>query len=173
MTVRAVNEGPEVSGTATYTMSENQDLTGASFTARDPEEPDAEVTSWRLSGSDAGDFTIADTSQQTGQNTAELTFRNLPDYDRPADSNRDNEYVLTIRAYNGGTYGSLDVTVTVTDQNEGESGGLRPGQPEDLRKLRSDPSHLPGPGHGPGTPASHGRCAVRMAARLRSATAAP
>ena len=33
----------------------------------------------------------------------------------PADSNRDNEYLVTIRAYNGSTYGSLDVTVTVTD----------------------------------------------------------
>ena len=82
--------------------------------------PDAEVTNWRLAGSDAGDFTITDTSQQTGRNTAELTFRNIPDFDRPADSNRDNEYVVTIRAYNGSTYGSLDVTVTVTDQNEAE-----------------------------------------------------
>ena len=27
---------------------------------------------------------------------------------------------MTIRAYNGSTYGSLDVTVTVTDENEAE-----------------------------------------------------
>ena len=103
-----------------FTIGENQNLTGATFTGRDPEVPDAAVTDWRLSGSDAGDFTITDTSQQTGRNTAELTFRNIPDFDRPADSNRDNEYVVTIRAYNGSTYGSLDVTVTVTDQNEAE-----------------------------------------------------
>ena len=120
VTVREVDEGPVVSGTASFTISENQNLTGATFTGRDPEVPDAEVTDWRLSGSDAGDFTITDTSQQTGRNTAELTFRNIPDFDRPADSNRDNEYVVTIRAYNGSTYGSLDVTVTVTDQNEAE-----------------------------------------------------
>ena len=86
------------------------------FTARDPEDTDAAVTSWRLAGSDAGDFTITD----TGQNSAQLTFRNTPDYDRPADSNRDNEYLVTIRAYNGSTYGSLGVTVTVTDRNEAE-----------------------------------------------------
>ena len=116
VTVTEVNEGPEVSGTAAFTITENQELTGASFSARDPEEPDAEVTSWRLAGSDAGDFTITD----TGQNTAELAFRNTPDYDRPADSNRDSEYLVTIRAYNGSTYGSLDVTVTVTDENEAE-----------------------------------------------------
>ena len=116
VTVTEVNEGPEVSGTVTFTITENRDLTGATFSAWDPEEPDAEVTSWRLAGSDAGDFTITD----TGQNTAELTFRNTPDYDRPADSNRDSEYLVTIRAYNGSTYGSLDVTVTVTDENEAE-----------------------------------------------------
>ena len=116
VTVTAVNEGPEVSGTATFTITENQELIGATFSARDPEEPDAEVTSWRLAGSDAGDFTITD----TGQSTAELTFRNTPDYDRPADSNRDSEYLVTIRAYNGSTYGSLVVTVTVTDENEAE-----------------------------------------------------
>ena len=116
VTVAELNEGPEVSGAATYTVSEGRDLTGAAFTARDPEDTGAAVTSWRLAGSDAGDFTITD----TGQNSARLTFRNTPDYDRPADSDRDNEYLVTIRAYNGSTYGSLEVTVTVTDQNEAD-----------------------------------------------------
>ena len=120
VTVTEMNEGPVVSGTTTFTINENQDLNGATFTARDPEEPDADVTGWRPAGPDAGDFTITDTSQQTGQNTAELTFSNTPDHDRPADSNRNNEYLVSIRAYNGSTYGSLDVSVTVTDQNESE-----------------------------------------------------
>ncbi len=97
-------------------MAEGQDLTGATFTAQDPEDASAAVTSWRLAGSDAGDFTIAD----TGNNSAQLTFRSTPDYDQPADSNRDNEYLVTIRAYNGSVYGSLDVTVTVTDRNESD-----------------------------------------------------
>ena len=116
VTVTAVDEGPEVSGATTYTVPEGQELAGATFIARDPEDVGAAVTSWRLAGSDAGDFTIND----TGPNSAQLTFRNTPDYDRPADSNRDNEYLVTIRAYNGSTYGSLDVTVTVTDRNEAE-----------------------------------------------------
>ena len=116
VTVTAVDEGPEITGATTHTVSEGQDLTGAIFTAQDPEDADAAVTSWRLAGSDTGDFTITD----TGGNSARLTFRNTPDYDRPADSNRDNEYLVTIRAYNGSTYGSLDVTVTVTDRNEAE-----------------------------------------------------
>ena len=116
VTVTAVDEGPEITGTTTYTVNEGQELTGATFSARDPEDANAEVTSWRLAGSDAGDFNI----DSTGMNSAQLAFRNTPDYDQPADSNRDNEYLLTIRAYNGSTYGSLDVTVTVTDQNEAE-----------------------------------------------------
>ena len=116
ITVTEVNEGPEITGRATYPITEGQELTGATFTAEDPEDATAAVTSWRLAGSDAGDFNIS----STGTNSAQLTFRNTPDYDSPSDSNRDNEYLATIRAYNGSTYGSLDVTVTVTDQNEAE-----------------------------------------------------
>ncbi len=123
VTVTEVNEGPEISGTALYTVNElqsvtrNVDIAGATFTATDPEEDD--VTRWSLTGTDGGDFTITDTSGTTGRNTADLAFRNPPDVDRPADSNRDNEYLVTIRAYDRrGQYGSYDVTVTVTGANE-------------------------------------------------------
>ena len=84
-------------------------MVGASFTAND-QEGDT-VTRWSLSGSDGGDFTISE--------FGEMTFRNLPDYDRPADSNRDNEYQVSVRAYDSGNrYGFLDVVVRVTDVNE-------------------------------------------------------
>ena len=108
--VTAVDEGPEITGTTTYTVAESQELTGATFTARDPEDPTIEVTNWRTSGTDGGDFTMS----QDG----ELSFRSTPDYERPADSNRDNVYLVTVQASDGRNYGSLDVTVTVTDQNE-------------------------------------------------------
>ena len=108
--VTAVDEGPEITGTTTYTVTEGQELTGATFTARDPEDPTIDVTNWRTSGTDGGDFTMS----QDG----ELSFRSTPDYERPADSNRDNVYLLTVQASDGRNYGSLDVTVTVTDQNE-------------------------------------------------------
>ena len=108
--VTAVDEGPEITGTATYTVAESQELTGATFTARDPEDPTIDVTNWRTSGTDGGDFTMS----QDG----ELSFRSTPDYERPADSNRDNVYLVTVQASDGRNYGSLDVTVTVTDQNE-------------------------------------------------------
>ena len=41
-----------------------------------------------------------------------MTFRNVPDYERPADSNRDNVYEVTVRPYDGRNYGSHDVTVS-------------------------------------------------------------
>ena len=63
------------------------------------------------SGRDGGDFTIA-------RETGVLTFRTLPDHERPADSNRDNVYEFTVRAHDGRNYGNFDVAVTVEDVNE-------------------------------------------------------
>ena len=109
VTVREVNEGPEVtSGQSSFTIDENQDLSNAVYTGFDPEG--GTVARWTVGGRDGGDFTIS----QEG----ELTFRNLPDYERPADSNRDNVYELQVRPYDGRYYGSFDVTVTVNDINE-------------------------------------------------------
>ena len=123
VTVTEVPEGPEIMaplGQTEFTYDENVDRVVATFTARDPEDPASGIARWSLAGSDAGDLTITDTSQQTGQNTAQLTFRNTPDYESPADSNRDNEYLVTIRAYDqGNRYGSLDVKIAVMDENEG------------------------------------------------------
>ena len=113
VTVTALNEGPVVSGTATFTINENQDLTGATYTAQDPEAIFGTTTiTWSVSGRDGGDFTI---DRETGV----LAFRITPNYERPADSNRDNVYELVVRAYDGRNYGTFDVTVTVLPVNEG------------------------------------------------------
>ena len=106
--VTAVNEGPQVFGTSSFAIDENQDLPGASYTASDPEGTTA--FRWSTSGRDGGDFTIDENGV--------LTFRNPPDHERPADSNRDNLYELTVRAYDGRNYGTQDVTVTVGEVNE-------------------------------------------------------
>ena len=109
VTVREVNEGPEVTGgRPSYTINENQDLRNAIYAATDPEG--GSVTRWSLGGSDGGDFSISEAGV--------LTFRHLPDYERPADSNRDNVYELQVRPYDGRYYGTFDVTVAVTDVNE-------------------------------------------------------
>ena len=80
----------------------------SSYSAVDPEG--AGITGWSLSGTDGGDFTISE--------NGELTFRNTPNYEGPADSNRDNEYLVSVRASDGRYYGYFNVTVTVEDVNE-------------------------------------------------------
>ena len=112
VTVTDVNEGPEVSGLQSLSFTENQatDRVLATYTATDPEDPGAAITLWSLTGRDAGDFTIDENGQ--------LTFRSVPDYERPADSGRDNIYEVTVRASDGRYYGYLEATVTVTDVNE-------------------------------------------------------
>ena len=114
ITVTDVNEGPEISrvGSAPGSVPENHDppLVLARYSATDPENPTAEVTRWSTSGTDGGDFVIDE--------QGELRFKNKPDHERPADSNRDNVYVFTVRAYDGRVYGIFEETVTVTPVNE-------------------------------------------------------
>ena len=108
VTVREVNEGPEVSGPSAFTIAENQRLSNAVYSATDPEG--ANVARWSVGGRDGGDFSIT----QGGT----LYFRSPPDYERPADSNRDNVYEVSIQPSDGRNTGSYPVTVTVTDVNE-------------------------------------------------------
>ena len=110
VTVTDENEGPEVTGTSSFTIAENGELVGATYTGTDPENPGAQITRWSVTGTDGGDFEIDE--------AGELSFRKTPDYEKPVDHNRDNEYRVTVRASDGRYYGALDVTVTVTDQNE-------------------------------------------------------
>ena len=110
VTVTAVNEGPEISGTTFITVSENHEAVLATYTGRDPEDAIAEITRWSVTGRDGGDFTINE--------DGELTFRNPPDYERPADSDRDNEYEVIVRASDGKVYGIYEVAVNVEAVDE-------------------------------------------------------
>ena len=99
ISVTEVNEGPEITGSSTLSVLENQatNVVLEAYSGRDPESPTTPITRRSLSGSDGGDFVIND--------QGELRFGYTPDYDRPADSNRDNEYWVTIRASDGRYYG--------------------------------------------------------------------
>ncbi len=110
VTVTDLNEGPTVSGRDSRTVSENFNEVLVTYSATDPEDPDAEITLWSVTGSDGGDFVINE--------DGELRFRNSPDHERPADSNGDNEYLVTVRASDGRYYGTLEVTVTVEAVDE-------------------------------------------------------
>ena len=113
VSVTELNEGPEIQETPAntgITVSENSEGVLFDYSATDPEDPDAEITRWSATGTDGGDFTINE--------DGELSFRNVPDFERPADSNRDNEYLVTVRASDGRYYGTLEVTVRVEAENE-------------------------------------------------------
>ena len=107
--VANVNEAPTIEGDDTLNYPENTTTSTAlgTYTASDPENDDI---TWPLSGADRGDFTVSE--------NGELSFASSPDYERPADSGRNNEYNVTVRASDGSLTGSLDVTVTVRNVNE-------------------------------------------------------
>ena len=133
VTVREVNEGPEVtSGQSAFTISENQDLSNAVYAGFDPEG--GTVTRWTIGGRDGGDFVMNE--------QGELRFRYTPDYERPADSNRDNIYELQVRPYDGRFYGSFDVMVTVTDVNEPPTITTTSGSATQLRQNENQASRL-------------------------------
>lgn len=110
VTVTPVDEGPEITGQTARTVSENYDAVLATYSATDPEDTNADITRWSISGRDGGDFRINE--------DGELTFRYPSNYERPADSNRDNEYLVTVRASDGRYYSTFEMIVTVTETDE-------------------------------------------------------
>ena len=115
--VTDLNEGPNL-GLGTGTTPPSPGVVGGRATVSVQEGTTAVGTytaptaitnaTWNLSGTDAGDFSIS--------SGGVLSFRTAPDFENPADANRDNVYNVTVVASNGGgTSASLAVTVTVTD----------------------------------------------------------
>ena len=107
ITVTNVDETPTVTGDSSINYAENGSEAVADYTAVDPE---GSQINWSLSGDDSSDFSIS--------NAGVLTFNTPPDYETPKDMNSDNEYLVNVLASDGANTASLDVTVTVTDENE-------------------------------------------------------
>ena len=107
ITVSNVDEDPVVSGPTTVKdYNENDTATVGRYSAADPEN--SQVT-WGLSGTDEADFEILNGT---------LTFKSPPDFESPADSNRNNEYQVTVQASDGTNTGRLIVAVIVVDVDE-------------------------------------------------------
>ena len=102
----ATNNPPTLSGDTTLRYDENGTGPVATYTATDPEKADI---IWSLSGTDGADFSII---------RGDLTFNAGPDYEDPADDDRNNVYHVTVEASDGTNTDTLAVTVTVTDVNE-------------------------------------------------------
>ena len=108
ITVTDVNEPPEITGASTFNYPENGQDPVHTYSATDPE---GDSITWSLSGVDWRDFLIG--------NAGVLTFRRSPDFEAPADANRNNVYLVTVNADDGnGGRDYIRVTVTVTNVDE-------------------------------------------------------
>ena len=109
-----VDEPPAITGDDALTFAENTNAATVlqTYSATDPEGVHTSFA-WSLAGTDAGDFQIS--------SAGALTFKDVPDFDIPVDSDGDNIYNLQVRAEDGSKTGRLDVTVTVTNVNEAPS----------------------------------------------------
>ncbi len=108
ITVENVNEAPTVSGGQDFDFREDRGRWDVgNYTAIDPE---MDMITWSLSGPDRGDFEI--------DLDGNLSFRQAPDADRPADQDRDNKYEVNVVASDGNLRGELDVTVNVEEVDE-------------------------------------------------------
>ena len=112
VTVTNVDEPPVITGDNTIDdYDENGTGDVATYTADDPEDPQGNnPITWTLGGSDRNDFTIVG---------GVLKFASTPDYERPADSGRNNHYEVTIYATDSnGERGELEVDAIVKDVDE-------------------------------------------------------
>jgi hypothetical protein len=112
VTVTNVNEGVTITSngagtTAAVSLAENQSLV-TTVTSRDAIGP---VTYSISGGNDASRFTI---NAQTGV----LTFVTPPNFEAPADFNRDNVYDVTVKASDGTVVDTQALSISVTNVNE-------------------------------------------------------
>ena len=123
ITINNVNEAPAITvGATRASVNENTAITDevSTYTATDVDQTDA--VTWSVSGTDAADFEI---SNETGT-IGELTFKKVPDYEMPADSNRDNVYMVTVVATDAGVDSKnkmmAERAVVITVENLEEAG---------------------------------------------------
>ncbi len=120
--VRAINEagaGPAgqdtakpqppfvIEGDKAPTVEENKTAVGTYTT----NAPAGTVISWSVGGTDASAFSITATG-------GALSFDPAPNYEAPTDSNTDNDYVVEVIAATDDYTPRLEVTVTVSNQDE-------------------------------------------------------
>ena len=82
---------------------------------------------WSVSGTDAGDFEISNVGDET---FGALTFKETPNYEKPADGNGDNVYMVTVVVSDGKLTAMRDVTITITNVEEAGTVTLSSEQPK-------------------------------------------
>jgi hypothetical protein len=115
-TITNVNEAPTItinSSNATHAITQAENFTSiTTYTATDVDA--GASLSFSISGTDAADFAINSLS-------GVLTFAIAPDFEAPADSDVNNQYVVIITVSDGALSDTQTLTVTITNANESAS----------------------------------------------------
>ena len=120
VTVTDLNETPVVSGPTSVTYAEHATRAVADYRADDPENAPAII--WSLAGPDRNHLDINDRGV--------LTFNSPPDYEARADADGNNDYQVTVQAFDGENTGHRSVTVTVDNIEEAGTVTLSSEQPQ-------------------------------------------
>ena len=117
--VTNVVELQPIIGPATVDYEENRAVRVGTYTASS--EADRALVSWSLSGADADSFRIDEPGGVLRFDLPIVSpnlFAPLPDYEASTDSDTNGTYELTVEVGDGVSSESLDVAVTITDQDE-------------------------------------------------------
>ena len=108
VTVTVINEDElgMLAGQDSVEYMENGTVAVGTYTADGPVTP-----TWSVEGDDMDAFTI-------GGSSGVLMFASPPDFEARADMGMDNMYQVTVKAEAGGEMAMMDVTVTVTNEDE-------------------------------------------------------
>lgn len=113
ISVTNVNEAPTItiaSSAATHAITQAENLSSIiTYAATDVDTGSS--LSFSLSGNDAADFAINSSS-------GVLTFASAPDFESPADSDVNNQYVVIITVSDGALSDTQTLTVTISNANE-------------------------------------------------------
>ena len=110
ITIGDVNETPDITGPTTVTVEEGNTATGAVYAHNDP-EGDSGVTWDTPTGADGSLFEISAAGS--------LSFKTAPDFENPTDTGGvENEYEVTLTVRDSEFDDSIDVKVTVSNDDE-------------------------------------------------------
>ena len=112
VTVTNIDEAPTFTA-ANESVSVSENTSGSVYQAQ-ASDPEQASLAYSVSGTDAGLFTINNTS-------GDLAFTSAPNFEQPTDQGANNVYNLDIVADDGDNQSSQALTVTVADVNEAPS----------------------------------------------------
>ena len=146
--VTNVVELQPITGPEAVEYEENRAVRVAAYSASS--EADLGLLTWSLSGPDADSFRIDEPGGVLRFDLPAVSpnlFSPQPDFEARTDTGRDGTYEVTVEVSDGVTSQSLDVAVTITDQDEAGTLTLsptRPRQAESVTATLTDPDTVTG-----------------------------